>query len=1236
MPGVTRGLLLRAGASTLCVAMLALLGGSVLAAKPTKSWQLTRPSTPVRLAKLDGRLRAVALAQAARGAAAARAAAAGARVTATSQGMVVVIEPATRLGAAEDAVRAAGGTVGVHADGLIEARVPADRLGALAESSAVARVRAPALHMPDAITGEGVEASDASAWHAAGFSGAGVKVGVIDLGFAGYAARLGTELPASVTAKDFCGGLLAAPPPLGEVHGTAVAEIVHEVAPGAQLYLICIDSEVGLASAVAYAKAQGITIVNHSVSWFGTSRGDGTGGPGTPDAIVADARQSGILWANSAGNQARAHWSGGWSDPDGDGAMAPTGAFSVGAGAGACVMLRWDAWPATTQDYDLYLVRGATVVSASVAEQADQPSEPFEAACWLNSSSVTAFVTPVVVDYSAPFFAGTLDYFVLGGSLLGGAPPGSLTEPASSPSTVAVGATCWSQLTPTSYSSRGPTIDGRTKPELLAPDSVSGSTYGSGGCETSGFAGTSAAAPHVAGAAALLKQRTPSATPGQLLTLLQANTVRTAGAGDPGALWLRRPITGTPLVYNQDGQVTAANADASGTHRILSRAETSAAPAFSPDGTKVAYATNVAGNWKLAVADADGSNERVLAASSESGPAWRPDGAKILFAATRNGTPGLFTINPDGTGETRLTSTPASDPDYAPSGSIVFMGVASDVYTANGDGSGVTNLTNGVPSSVNERPAFSPDGSKIVFATGPAGGELYVMKTDGSELTRLTTTAAFETDPAWSPDGKITFARREAGGTDFDLFTMNADGTGQARLLRSPFTVDRAPDWAQTPAAAPLAWALPAISGEPRAGRWLTATAGSWQARVPFTTSFSWLRCDAAGGACTAIAGATDSNYGIGVSDVGSTIRVRLTADDGTATTSAQSDATQVIRAGAPQNLSLPSISGQATVGSTLTASPGSWSGAPSALLYQWLRCDLLDGCVTIPGATGAAYVPVAGDAGLGLRVAVRAVHPDGLSAGFTVATSLAVTVRAGSSTSPPPPAPSAPPPGAAAAATDAALQVTANAQSVARGDTVTFRLTVVNQHATGVATGLRVSYAIPVGAQLLAWPIQCVGGATFSCELGSLAPQQSTSVEFKVRLNELGTTGNVFTVTTTESDTDPADNQATVTIVVATKPATQLPRGVRKTGTARRDVLVGTRFDDVLGGLGGNDVLRGLAGNDLLYGGAGSDTVEGGAGNDLLAGGPGRDTIRCGAGKDRVTADRRDRVAKDCERVRR
>ena len=81
------------------------------------------------------------------------------------------------------------------------------------------------------------------------------------------------------------------------------------MAPGAQLFLICMDTEVNLGQAKDYAIAQGITIINHSVVWINTSRGDGTGGPGTPDAIVADARANGILWVNGAGNRAR-HWSG--------------------------------------------------------------------------------------------------------------------------------------------------------------------------------------------------------------------------------------------------------------------------------------------------------------------------------------------------------------------------------------------------------------------------------------------------------------------------------------------------------------------------------------------------------------------------------------------------------------------------------------------------------------------------------------------------------------------------------------------------------------------------------------------------------------------------------------------------------------------------------------------------------------------------------------------------------------
>ena len=117
---------------------------------------------------------------------------------------------------------------------------------------------------------------------------------------------LGSSLPGSVTTVNHCQDGLTA----DTVHGTAVAEIVHQMAPAAQLTFICIDGEVGLAPAEQYAVTNGIQIVNHSVSWFDTSRGDGTGDAGTPDAIVADARANGVLWVNAAGNYGLNHWAG--------------------------------------------------------------------------------------------------------------------------------------------------------------------------------------------------------------------------------------------------------------------------------------------------------------------------------------------------------------------------------------------------------------------------------------------------------------------------------------------------------------------------------------------------------------------------------------------------------------------------------------------------------------------------------------------------------------------------------------------------------------------------------------------------------------------------------------------------------------------------------------------------------------------------------------------------------------
>ena len=309
----------------------------------------------------------------------------------TVQGRIRVVLEASSV-EARSAVAAGGGIVEATAGGLTEALLPAGSIEAVSTARGVERVRAPypAYALGIRIDSEGIASTAANAWQARGVLGAGAKVAIIDLGFAGLAGRQSAgELPADMTAVDYCGGSMGGL----EAHGTAVAEIVHEMAPAAQLYAICVDTEVDLANAAAYAVAHDITIVNHSVGWFNSSRGDGSGEAGTPDAIVAAASDDGILWVNAAGNAAEEHWSGTWSDPDGNSSHNFSGtdegnSLELYPGEEICAYLKWDAWPTTQQDFDFYLVNDADGVAVAGSEEDQQGATlpPTEALCYANDS----------------------------------------------------------------------------------------------------------------------------------------------------------------------------------------------------------------------------------------------------------------------------------------------------------------------------------------------------------------------------------------------------------------------------------------------------------------------------------------------------------------------------------------------------------------------------------------------------------------------------------------------------------------------------------------------------------------------------------------------------------------------------------------------------------------------------------------------------------------------------------
>jgi hypothetical protein len=174
--------------------------------------------------------------------------------------------------------------------------------------------------------------------------------------------------------------------------------------------------------------------------------------------------------------------------------------------------------------------------------------------------------------------------------------------------------------------------------------------------------------------------------------------------------------------------------------------------------------------------------------------------------------------------------------------------------------------------------------------------------------------------------------------------------------------------------AAPISTGPPTIA---RAGRVLTVTPGSYIVIGTLQLSHQWRRCDAAGANCSDILGATATTYTLVTADIGRTIVVReMATDDGIpGTTTTDSTATPVIAADPPQNTSLPTVSGTARDGQTLTSTDGSWTGdPPTTFTRQWRRCDGSGAaCTNIAGATGTSYVLKPADVGHTIRLRVVA-----------------------------------------------------------------------------------------------------------------------------------------------------------------------------------------------------------------------------------------------------------------------
>lgn len=430
---------------------------------------------------------------------------------------------------------------------LIEIQLDTEEPGAIfdhmSELEHVIAVRLPEQRLPESrnVPGEGVALTSADDWHAAGFRGAGVRIGVLDLGFAGHESLLGTELPDSITMERF--GWIDE----HEVHGTACAEIVHEMAPDAELVFAWYDgTDAAMGQAVEWLMDQGVHIISNSTGGIAGPRD----GSGWDSRLVDRVAGQGILWVNSSGNEALSHYRGTFTDSDGNG-LHEFGSndemlgLYLGRSGRFRLILQWeDSWENAQLDYDLYLydVDGNLVGASDDYQTGQSGQEPLEGiGGQVDDAVLYATVVSAGAERAVPF-----DIFVVGADIAYSTPEYSVNTPGDAIGSLTVGAVNFWDDSLADYSSRGPTADNRLKPEISAPTGVSGATYGQ-----RAFDGTSSSCPHVSGASALVWQAYPSYGRDQLVDYLLNNALDLGPVGpDTGYGYGRLQLPAPPNVVS--------------------------------------------------------------------------------------------------------------------------------------------------------------------------------------------------------------------------------------------------------------------------------------------------------------------------------------------------------------------------------------------------------------------------------------------------------------------------------------------------------------------------------------------------------------------------------------------------------------------------------------------------------------------------------------------------------------
>lgn len=445
----------------------------------------------------------------------------------------VVIYFQSPVSAASTSLAPYGGYVQFRRDRRVQAFVPVRSLAQIASLPQVAQVCPPLRPVPlqgfRANSSEGVQLVGAIPYHTMGLTGQGVDVAIIDMGFNSWQSA---EIPIDPNDPARRVSFAAGGAMTGGDHGTACAEIVADMAWGARFTLINVDSNLSWEMAAEYVRNQGFDVVSCSLGALGGPY-DGTH---PLDVEVNRARAAGVFWVNASGNHAQCHYQGTWSDRNSNrlhefGGSDETVDVSLNAGQFTAYLSWWETTPGglTDHDYDLVLVdaTGNEVARSGFTQNGDdQPLDVLVAyvpAAGNYGLRIEYVSGPAVHNDILQLFTDNVPLEATHQK-----PQSSLVVPAAAQGSYTVGATRGVLTTGSPhgdlpidalepFSSQGPVVGHpeRIKPDLVAPDAVDTSL-----ANFSPFYGSSAAAPHVAGAACLILSEDQSRRADEVATIL--------------------------------------------------------------------------------------------------------------------------------------------------------------------------------------------------------------------------------------------------------------------------------------------------------------------------------------------------------------------------------------------------------------------------------------------------------------------------------------------------------------------------------------------------------------------------------------------------------------------------------------------------------------------------------------------------------------------------------------------